>query len=358
MQKPRTFQFTFWQYQIFGWLVVKFVIDFQVVYKILQSSKEIHFSYFAWTFCIDVVAFALTVGMRYLYKYLYKKEYSVFLAILIVAAVSYLASFLTIMSGFFINPLFGYDTPQITVAGMMSNMMWDFPIFFVWSLLYFGIKYWKQSVFERERAEKATMLAQGAQLQMLRYQLNPHFLFNSLNSIWALIDEDKKASKEMVSELAEFLRYSLVSKNYADVPLREEMEAMKHYFSIEKKRFEEKLEVVFEIDPEASDFPVLSFILHPLVENAVKYGMRTSKMPLRILVEARVKLGILTLSVSNSGKWIEPVEKPDDKGTGTGLNNIQLRLENAFPGRTKFHIGQVDDFVKATIVIDKKNPKI
>jgi len=355
MRKPKSFQFSFWQYQIVGWLVVKCVIDFQVVYKMLQSGKEIQFSYFTWTFCIDLVAFILTVGMRYLYKYIYKKDYYVFLTIFIIAVVSYLSSFLTILSGFIINPLFGISNPNLLSVGLLSDLMWNFPIFFVWSLLYFGIKYWKQSVYERERAEKATMLAQGAQLQMLRYQLNPHFLFNSLNSIWALIDEDKKASKEMVSELAEFLRYSLVSKNYADVPLREELEAMRHYFSIEKKRFEEKLEVGFEIDPEAGDFPVLSFILHPLVENAVKYGMRTSKMPLKIVVEARVKLGVLTLSVSNTGKWIEPIEKPDGNGTGTGLNNIKLRLENAFPGRTRFDIGQVDDRVLATIVIEKKS---
>jgi LytS/YehU family sensor histidine kinase len=232
--------------------------------------------------------------------------------------------------------------------------MWNFPIFFVWSLLYFGIKYWNQSVYEHERAEKATILAQSAQLQMLRYQLNPHFLFNSLNSIWALIDEDKRASKDMVSELSEFLRYSLVSKNFSDIPLREELNAIRHYFSIEKKRFEEKLEVDFQVDEEAAEYPVLSFLLHPLVENAIKYGMRTSKMPLRIRVEAKIIAGSLHLGVSNTGKWIEPVEKPDGTGTGTGLNNIRLRLENAFPGRANFSIGQVDEWVVAKISISPK----
>ena len=126
---------------------------------------------------------------------------------------------------------FSYKLAYLTLMALLN-----LTIPFGWSILYFGIKYGNEWILEKERADKANLLAQSAQLQMLRYQLNPHFLFNSLNSIRALINEDQKASKEMVTELAEFLRYSLTSKDFANVPLREEIEAIQHYLSLEKKK--------------------------------------------------------------------------------------------------------------------------
>ncbi len=355
MKKNRILNLSFWQIQILGWILVKVTIDIQQLSRAFISGNEIPFLYLLNSLCIDLVAFTLTVGMRYLYRYIYKKEYFVFNTIIIIAIVSYIASVITYMSVFPFNDFFGIQAKQVSLPGSLISIMWNFPIFFVWSLLYFGIKYWKQSINDRDQAEKANQLAQSAQLQMLRYQLNPHFLFNSLNSIYALIDEDKKATKEMVSELAEFLRYSLVSKNYLDVPLSHELEAVRHFFSIEKKRFESKLEVTFDIDPEAEDYPVLSFLLHPLVENAVKYGMKTSTMPLKIFIVAKVSEGNLSLVVKNTGKWVTPDEQNKGTRTGIGLNNIQLRLENAFPGRNKFEIKEIGEYVEARIEIKKTN---
>jgi LytS/YehU family sensor histidine kinase len=225
-----------------------------------------------------------------------------------------------------------------------------------WSVLYFGIKYGNEWILEKERADKANLLAQGAQLQMLRYQLNPHFLFNSLNSIRALISEDQKASKEMVTELADFLRYSLVSKSFANVPLREEIEAIQHYFALEQRRFEEKLVTTIEVDRDAEEFPVLSFLLNPLVENAVKYGMITSPMPLKITIKATMVNDMLRIMVSNTGKWRIPSTELNPLSTGTGLGNIRQRLENAFPGRHLFEIGEVGDSVVARIEIQRLKP--
>ena len=156
---------------------------------------------------------------------------------------------------------------------------WGVPLI-SWSVLYFGIKFFLEWDLQKDKAEKAIALAQSAQLQMLRYQLNPHFLFNSLNSVRALIAENKDTAKHMITELSEFLRYSLLSRNYSDVPLQDELDALKHYLAIQKKRYEDKLEVSFHIEPEVKEFPILCFLLHPLVENAVKYGMQTSPLPL------------------------------------------------------------------------------
>jgi len=209
-----------------------------------------------------------------------------------------------------------------------------------WTAPYFGIKLWMEWKEQKERADKANIYAQSVQLRMLRYQLNPHFLFNSLNSIRGLIEEDENTAKNLVTELAEFLRYSLISKNYSNVPLNKELEAMRHYFVIQSKRYEDKLDVRFKIDPSAEEFPVLSFLLHPLVENAVKYGMQTSSLPLKILIQAEVIGGLLKLQVSNTGKWVDSdIEKEQNSsGTGTGLENVRKRLENAFPGKHSFDI--------------------
>ncbi|MCX6224039.1 MAG: hypothetical protein NTV01_04725 [Bacteroidia bacterium] len=114
---------------------------------------------------------------------------------------------------------------------------------------------------------------------------------------------------------------------------------------------EEKLVTTIEVDPDAEEFPVLSFLLNPLVENAVKYGMLTSPMPLRITIKSTILNDMLGIIVSNTGKWKKPTTELNPMSTGTGLGNIRLRLENAFPGRHLFEIGEVGDSVVARIEI-------
>jgi len=217
----------------------------------------------------------------------------------------------------------------------------------------FGIKYWRDWEDEKDRARKAAALVQRARLQLLRYQLNPHFLFNALNSVRALIQEDRKHAKEMITELSEFLRYSLIHRDHTDVPLREELDAIRHYLSIEKKRFEDKLQVKFNIDHEAEEYPILSFLIHPLVENAIKYGMKTSAMPLKIGIDAALQHGDLRVAVTNSGSWLSPLDDSarNLEGTGTGLSNVRSRLENAYPGRHRFTVEQSDGCVCVRIEI-------
>jgi two-component system LytT family sensor kinase len=222
-----------------------------------------------------------------------------------------------------------------------------------WTSLYFGLKIRREWKRQEQRMEKANSLAQDAQLQMLRYQLNPHFLFNSMNSIRALIDEDETKAKEMITELSDFLLYSLVSKDYCNVPLKQEMEAIRHYFAIQKKRYEDKLEVLYDIEPQAGEYPVLSFLIHPLVENAVKYGMRTSPMPLTVQLRAKIRDGVLMIEVRNSGKWIEADGHKEQirTGTGTGLDNVRRRLENAFPHRHRFEVVEKEGNVQVKLEI-------
>jgi LytS/YehU family sensor histidine kinase len=224
-----------------------------------------------------------------------------------------------------------------------------------WTFLYLGIKIWREWKEQERRTKKASALAQTAQLQMLRYQLNPHFLFNAMNSVRALIDEDEAKAQELITELSEFLRYSLDSKDYANVPLRHEIEAIRHYFAIQKKRYEDKLEVIYEIEPQAAEYPVLSFLVHPLVENAVKYGMRTSPLPLIVHLKANIRNGALVVEVGNTGRWLEPGDRTGQTiaGTGTGLDNVRRRLENAFPNRHRFEVVEKEGSVRLQLEIRK-----
>jgi LytS/YehU family sensor histidine kinase len=174
-----------------------------------------------------------------------------------------------------------------------------------------------------------------------------------MNSIRALIDENEDKAREMITELSEFLRYSLVSKDYADVPLREELEAIQYYFAIQKRRYEDKLAVSYDIDPLAGEYPVLSFLVHPLVENAIKYGMRTGPMPLIVHLSARLQDHSLVIEVRNTGKWVPPPPPggADGQGTGTGLDNVRRRLENAFPDRHRIAIFEKDGSVHVQLTI-------
>lgn len=233
-------------------------------------------------------------------------------------------------------------------------------VFLSWSGLYFGIKYWRDVLIERENARQSNMLAHEAQLEMLRYQLNPHFLFNSLNSIQALVRENPDGAEKMLDELSGFLRYSLLHNKVFETSLAEEINVARNYLDIEKIRFEELLEVRTEIEPDVENFIVPSFLIHPLLENAIKYGMQTSGMPLDIELTAKRKNDIVCIRVVNSGRFIKSNGNDESvitmHGTGVGLENVRRRLETAFPGRHSFEIFERDNRVYAEIeIIDQTN---
>ncbi|MFH1198489.1 MAG: hypothetical protein V1720_22490 [bacterium] len=143
----------------------------------------------------------------------------------------------------------------------------------------------------------------------------------------------------------------MISKNYADVPLIKEITAVKRYLEIEKKRYEEKLQVEYNIAANAEEYAIPSFLIHPLVENAVKYGMRTSVIPLKIIISATVKNEQLTITVSNTGSWVEQnTQNPFGNSTCTGLENIRKRLANAYPDSHRLEIIKVKD--KVTVIIE------
>lgn len=342
----------YWLLQIVGWS--GYALD-----RYIQMPNH----FFPVPFTYILVAFGLSLCLRPIYRRLWAGSPSLLTVGVVALLCSAVAAFLWLLISQIIFRLFQFGPYPRNVAlpaylseTFIYTLSHHKPFLFLsWSALYFGIKYWRARQEQEQRALRAAALAQEAELKMLRYQINPHFLFNSLNSASALVREDPARAERMLGELAEFLRYSLVQSKVAAVPLREELAAVRNYLDIEKIRFEDKLDVRFAIAPAAENFPVPSFLIHPLVENAVKYGMQTSALPLVIEVKAQAQNGALQIAVINSGRLtMKPrAGSPSSNGAGIGLENVRQRLEQTFPGRHRFAVLERDGSVHAELEISR-----
>ncbi len=209
---------------------------------------------------------------------------------------------------------------------------------------------------------KARALANLAQLKLLRNQMNPHFLFNALGSIRSLILISQDQAWDMVSELSEFFRYTLLNFNKIQALLDDEINAVHNYLNIEKVRYQDSLQVSFKIDEAARKCLVPAFICQPLIENAIKYGMQTSPPPLRVNILISYQADQLAIDVSNSGRLLDPHSQPRTEADvhGASLENIKQRLGIMFPGQFAFQLFEQNDWVHAKILIDcnqKMKPK-
>jgi len=214
--------------------------------------------------------------------------------------------------------------------------------------LYYLIRHWFDLKKQKEMTQVATNLANEAQLQMLRYQINPHFLFNALNTIRSMIEEDKTVARNMITELSNFFRYSL-SQNGTTDTFENEINAIKNYLEIQKIRFEEKLEVRYDIDKEIYQIRIPFFIILPLVENAIKFGLQSNQAPplsIKIIAKANSHLEI---SVHNTGRIIE--SDNNNEGTKTGIENTKKRLSLYFPDNYTFKLFEKDSWVISQIII-------
>ena len=338
---------SFWYLQIGGWLLYMVMI-----YITFLTVSNNFLSLFYVKVFRAVVGFLLTLVLWQIYRRMVNRL-SISSIVLIVLGLSMIFGVIWafIEEGYFFTISREYDfykslpkIPRVALDYAMTIMGW--------SAIYFGIKYWQKWQTERENALQSVALANKAQLEMLRYQLNPHFLFNALNSIRASVDEDAARAKEMITRLSEFLRYSLVGESEKKIPLGEEIEAVQNYLAIEKIRFEEKLEIDFEIEKAAEDFRVPCFLLNPLVENAIKHGLQTSAKPLKLKISAEVLDDKLILEVINSGKLNS---HSNGSSTKIGLKNVRERLDKLFGTAGRFELKQDGDFVKARIEIEDKN---
>lgn len=334
---------SFWALQIGGWTVYLVMIYITFLSVAAENSflrlleiKVVR----------TIIGFSLTCILRQIYKR-FGNQFSIGLVTILVLICSIIfGSAWTAIEGFYYSNI-NADFVFVSFLARFPRIALDYAMTITaWSALYFGIKNWQRWQLERENALQAMTLANKAQLEMLRYQINPHFLFNSLNSVRASIDEDTQKAKQMVTQLAEFLRYSLQSSAETAVSLDEEIEAVQNYLAIEKTRFENRLAVEFKIEEAARAVVVPSFLINPLVENAVKHNLNYSAEPLKICITARLASNVLFLEVANTGSL-----KNNGNGTNIGLKNVRERLEQLFSENACLTLIEENGWVRAQIEI-------
>ena len=234
-------------------------------------------------------------------------------------------------------------TSELGFTGLLVGAFYiDATSIGAWSALYYAINYFLQLEEQNDRMVRLEAQAASAQLTMLRYQLNPHFLFNTLNSISTLVLlKQSEPANAMLSRLSAFLRYTLANEPTAQVTLAQEIETLKLYLDIEKMRFEERLRPHFAIDPAVARARLPSLLLQPLVENAIKYAVTPQEDGADITVSAQLAGQNVRITVSDSGAGLpadgtDPTTGFATESTGVGLANIRDRLAQAFGDQHRF----------------------
>ena len=303
-----------------------------IVYDLLQS----------------LIGLALTIPMHWIYRSMLKQTGSVVLLVWSLAVVlvfSFIWSILRI-STFIL----------VTEEG---HQLWDdfggwyfsgFFVFLCWTAIYYSLyfysvataeKYRRIKQVERSRGERVKRLsaeksAAEAKMQMLRYQLNPHFLFNTLNAVNALITSSESAqARETIEKLSMFLRFALKEEKTGWVSLASEIEALELYLGIELIRFADRLTIEFDIDDAALNVKVPSLLLQPMAENSIKHAVNVCEDTCLIRVSASVTDDFLTLMVSDNGPGIASLEdgtftQEDFEFSGLGIRNIIERVDNVY----------------------------
>jgi len=319
----------FWILNIAGWT------GYMLAAWLGALAHEKPEAYFAVIVATALAGFIVTVPMRLIYQRLWSRSP-------IMLATGLLVTSYAIAFGWrWLQNVLYYDWVKKSwqpehLMDYVSGVMGSFYILLCWSGLYFGIKYYQQLQDQTEQTLKATSAAHQAQLKMLRYQLNPHFLFNTLNAISTLIlDGANETANKAVSRLSDFLRYTLDNDPMSRVTLGSELGALDLYLEIEKVRFGDRLIVEKAIEAKAQSALVPSLILQPLIENAIKYAITPSEEGGTLRMSARVQRDTLVLQVSDTGPGFGN-GNGTHKSSGVGLKNTRERLQQLYGDRQAF----------------------
>lgn len=284
-----------------------------------------------------VAGFLLSMPMRSIYRRLWGKPPRVFVVgVLATCYATALALRLVINLAYkqYVEPDWEFKTLFEVFAGALSSTY----LLLCWTALYFSIKHYEAQQLQQAAALKAAELAQEAQLKMLRYQLNPHFLFNTLNAISTLIlDNQNRTANNAVTRLSEFLRYTLDQDPVKKVTLRQEIEALDLYLGTERLRFGERLRLEYAIDGPALNALVPSLLLQPLLENSLKYAVSPREQGGSIRIEGRTRGAMLEVSVIDDGPGLRD-GAPTSEWRGVGLRNTRERLAVLYGEHHRFAV--------------------
>ncbi len=325
--------FSFWPLQIAGWGLMTLV---PVLFWVTGSITDP--SILCYGIMRPVNGFLITLALRPCCSWALARFGKHWLLVPLTFLVSLLLSYVELMG--VDRMVLAFGLPGVPRQTRIAIFFIRVAIFMIWMLLYFGIKSIKRHAeIEREFHQ--------SELRLLRSQVNPHFLFNALATIMAVRKNEAMVSK-VTQSLADYLRFSLAqeSEDQFQHPLGQEVAALEDYLLVEKIRFQEKLETRLEVSEEACAALVPTALIQPLLENALKYGQKTSPPPLRIAIEARLLEGRLLLMVENTGRWVEP---HGSGSTGLGIANLRKRLHLVYGDQAELTLDYTATVVRAQV---------
>ena len=293
-----------------------------------------------------VMGFIISLGLRYIYRPLIRRG-TPLLALLVIAVVaSYVASLLWTAADNLV------DYPLTVSLGVrragprgvirpFNGAVYNAFTMLAWSVLYIGIRYYVALQAERERSLRAEAAAHQAQLEALRYQINPHFLFNSLNAVSTLVTERRNdEAARMLARVSDFLRLTLTTPVRDEVALADEIDYVRQYLEIERVRFGERLRTEFDVATDAWEAAVPAFVLQPLIENAVRHAIAPRESGGAITLEARRSLQTLRVSIVDDGPGVS--DEPRGNGAGRiGLANTRERLRELYGDQGRLELVNV-----------------
>jgi sensor histidine kinase YesM len=322
----------FWILQTIGWSGYFFLRTLSGFANNLGWMLLVH------TLLLTATGYSLTLLMASLYRRLIRMR-PVWTLLLSLAAVVLASVVFSVIETWSVATFLKLDFKPQGVA-YLGALPLNFSLLAAWTALYYGINYFlllEDQIRLRERLENQ---ASSAQLAMLRYQLNPHFLFNTLNSISTLVLlKQTERANAMLARLSSFLRYTLANEPTAKVTLAQEVETLKLYLEIEKMRFEDRLRPHFRIEPETIGARLPSLLLQPLIENAIKYAVTPAENGADIWITAAREGQAVRIEVADNGDG-SGGEIAASPSTGVGLANIRDRLSQAYGGAHRFDTRQ------------------
>jgi hypothetical protein len=342
----------FWLLHLGGWLAWGVFAKYLYTRAIIEDTAP---NYFLYVMVITFIGMAISLGLRFLYRSVWSRP--IWARALAFLAGSVAAGYAWMLSRSFIYRRFietseemeaywaelGETAELFIKVSYVQTFTSALSVMLAWSVLYFSLKYYRIFQEYRESALRSAAMAHEAQLKMLRYQLNPHFLFNTLNAISTLILERQiEPANRMVSRLSSFLRYSLDNDPMQKVTLKQEAKALQLYLDIEKVRFEERLGLELEIDPQAEQALIPSLLLQPLVENAIKHAIAKAEEGGQLRIAARVFAGDLLMEVSDNGPGVELVDGEIPGANGVGLRNTRERLREMYGKHHSFRLSNAE----------------
>lgn len=345
---------SFWTFQLLGWL---FFLLIQTLSFGLQGhaiAKSLALSAIT-----SVIGLVITTLLRQIYlsrPFQSLSAYKVFLfGVLTCLLATFVMELLVII---------GLKKASIGSVGSILDLLQNeilthyfqlLPLLFIWTLLYYTIKYFRRfSVSELEMLRLQASLKE-AELNTLKGQINPHFMFNSLNNIKALMLEDVDAAREGIISLAEVLRYSLSDIQKNKVPLEIELSIVNSFIVLAKLHYEDKLKVNIDISEQCRACTIPVMALQMMVENAIKHGIAEQPKGGELKITARLEAENLILQVTNPGQLVkEGGNIKSDESTGTGVRNITQRIALIYGANAKFELQQLHNEVISTLSLPKE----